>query len=213
MAGEKVIGFRIDINGTQEQITKITGLKQSINDLTTKIKDMASGRDWKTGKFVPVDQAEIARAEAELRGLKTELREVSKEVDRANNVFRAESGSMTELNNALNLNRQAFRDLSAEERNNAEIGGKLQQTIAQQDAELKKLDADMGMYQRNVGNYGLATGGLVTEFQKAMAAMKSMEVQGDQNTQAYLEQKAAADGMSAELQTVAAGSLLSSYLR
>ena len=72
---------------------------------------------------------------------------------------RSNKGSMTALNIELGKNRQRYRDLSAAQRANVRVGGRLLTTIKQQDANLKKLDASIGNNQRSVGNYSIALQG------------------------------------------------------
>lgn len=57
------------------------------------------------------------------------------------------------LNKALSDARKEYKNLTAEQRNNAEQGGKLLKTIKGLDDQLKSLDAKMGMHQRSVGDY------------------------------------------------------------
>lgn len=72
---------------------------------------------------------------------------------------RSKQGSMVRLSIELGKNRKRYRELSAAQRANVNIGGKLISTIKQQDASIKKLDASIGNNQRSVGNYGIALQG------------------------------------------------------
>ncbi len=97
-------------------------------------------------------------------GIETaKLRDAIQRQNRANKqgatLDRARKGSMEALNITLGKNRQRYRELSAAQRANASVGGKLLTTIKQQDANLKKLDASIGNNQRSVGNYGIALQG------------------------------------------------------
>ena len=75
----------------------------------------------------------------------------------------AVAGSMDEMNQRLGGLRNAYRGLSEEERNNADIGGVMKAGINQLDEALKGLDASIGNNQRNVGNYQIASKTLVGE--------------------------------------------------
>ena len=72
---------------------------------------------------------------------------------------RTTQGSMVALSIELGKNRQRYRELSAAQRANVNIGGKLLTTIKQQDANIKKLDASIGNNQRSIGDYGQALKG------------------------------------------------------
>ncbi len=81
-------------------------------------------------------------------------------------VVQAEKGSMVELSAALGRNKAAYRNLTEEQRNNENIGGKLIKVIHKQDTEIKKLDASIGNHQRHVGNYSKALGGVMGKFKE-----------------------------------------------
>jgi hypothetical protein len=51
------------------------------------------------------------------------------------------------------VNKDIYKSLSKEERDNSELGGRLLELIKQQDAEYKKLHKDIGNTSVNVGNY------------------------------------------------------------
>ena len=68
-------------------------------------------------------------------------------------------GSYNALSKSLNDARKDYRALTAEERANDEVGGALLRRIQELDGELKAIDASMGQFQRNVGNYPSAMAG------------------------------------------------------
>jgi len=73
------------------------------------------------------------------------------------------AGSMDEMAQKLGGLRDAYRGLSEEERNNADIGGVMKEGINQLDEALKALDTSIGNNQRNVGNYQIASKSMVAE--------------------------------------------------
>ena len=79
-------------------------------------------------------------------------------------------GSYNALNAKLVQARKDYKELTAEERANAEVGGKLLKEIKSLDTELKQMDADMGNYQRSVGNYKSALDGLNEKLGKIRGA-------------------------------------------
>ena len=64
----------------------------------------------------------------------------------------AAAGSYVELNNQLKALRNQYKALSETERNST-TGQAILQNITKLDTQLKDIDASMGQYQRNVGNY------------------------------------------------------------
>lgn len=106
------------------------------------------------------------RSEEEERQLKEAtdlLRQSQQALNEVNfatkNSTEAAAGSYDDLNRQLQQARKDFKALDAEQRANAETGGALLQKIQALDAELKGIDASMGQFQRNVGNYPSAMAG------------------------------------------------------
>lgn len=94
--------------------------------------------------------AELAKSETEL---KTAIAANNLEIRRAAKEANAAESSYEEMSSRLDRLRAAYKSLSAEERNNVDIGGALLASIQEYDAELKNIDATMGVHNRNVGNY------------------------------------------------------------
>lgn len=85
------------------------------------------------------------------------------------------TASYYEMQKALTTLKKAWKDLSAEERQNAE-GVEILNKIKQLDAQLKTLDSDIGQFQRNVGNYGQSFKTSLEEAQKgAMGLMQGAQ--------------------------------------
>jgi len=75
------------------------------------------------------------------------------------------TASYYELQKALSTLKKAWKDMSAEERTGA-VGAETLQKIRDLDASLKTMDADIGQFQRNVGNYGQSFKQSLEEAQK-----------------------------------------------
>ncbi|MBX3253914.1 MAG: hypothetical protein KF862_07200 [Chitinophagaceae bacterium] len=91
--------------------------------------------------------------------LKNAISEVSLAIKSQIKETQAAEGSYDQMNQELGQMRDLFRQISADERNGA-FGAKLKQNITVLDAELKKIDASLGNFQRNVGNYKSGWNGL-----------------------------------------------------
>ncbi|RZT96616.1 hypothetical protein EV201_1257 [Ancylomarina subtilis] len=128
---------------------------------------------------------------------KAQLQEINRTQKSAVNIIQTNNGSIKQLSNSLNANRQAYDNLSKEQRENVEIGGKLLQTIQDQSDELKGLREETGRHQDSVGDYknkmkealaecNLFTGGLgamgggfgqgITAVRKFLPMLKSLKV-------------------------------------
>ena len=124
----------------------------TVKDLKTEISDLKDA-------LLNVDKA----SEDYDKGLKL-LREDQQRLNEVNALTKksvdALPGSYAALNAELVQARKNYKELTPEERANAEVGGLMLQRIKDLDHELKALDADMGQYQRNVGNYKSALEGV-----------------------------------------------------
>ncbi|MFJ1430977.1 hypothetical protein ACILE2_09270 [Capnocytophaga canimorsus] len=102
----------------------------------------------------------LVEAEAKLKTNQTEYRTYSNviqaysdKVNRSTQGISQHNGSLNQISAALSHNKALYKDLTKEERENAEIGGKLLKLIEQQDKEYKKLHKSIGNTQVEVGNY------------------------------------------------------------
>ena len=93
----------------------------------------------------------------------------------ANNVKldNAASSSMNGLSQSLSRMRNAYRELTEEERRSP-FGKELLTSINQADAKIKALDATIGNHQRNVGDYSRAWNGLSVSIQNIGRELPSL---------------------------------------
>lgn len=167
------------------EIIKIINIKtdaaiQSVKDLKNYINDLKDDlvKTNKGSKEYEETLQEIAKAQSKL----TEVTRDSK------NAMNYAEGSYKALNQELVNLRNEYRNLTAEERNSAEVGGKILTRIQELDTELKSIDATMGQYTRNVGNYKSAVDGLTVSYQTQRQELKALRVTLEQlepGTDAY----------------------------
>ena len=152
MAGERVIGFKINIKGSEEVVKTISELEAIVKDTNKALKEAEIG------------SKEYEELSKQLAGSKERLQEVRKEQRlqiKESEGIRSASGSYRELNAELVIARNRFKELSREDRE-GDIGKALTLNIQALDKELKDLDTTIGQSQRNVGNYASAFDGLNT---------------------------------------------------
>ena len=117
----------------------------TVKDLKTEISDLKDA-------LLNVDKA----SEDYDKGLKL-LREDQQRLNEVNALTKksvdALPGSYAALNAELVQARKNYKELTPEERANAEVGGELLNRIQELDHQLKDMDASMGQFQRNVGSY------------------------------------------------------------
>lgn len=151
---ENVAVTTLEIRGTEKVATTMKELKQQINDYRNELVSL--------GQVEDKNEEQIARQEEVIQKLqkatklltdvtnahKQSAKEDGKEVDIANDSYNALQKRLTEL-------KKAYKEMTAAERD-SELGKETLQTISQLDVKLKELDAGMGVYSRNVGNYGMS---------------------------------------------------------
>lgn len=126
-----------------------------------------------------------AQALGELRNTQTQLnqerRNTIEVINRENRVNRLNKGSYDELNIRLGALRRTYKELGQAQREGAE-GQRLLTQIDKLDVRLKRLDAGMGLYQRNVGNYANALTGLTSRMDILTRAAQRQVDQGNANS-------------------------------
>ena len=150
----KVLGFQIEINGTQRAISTSEELRRAIADIGKELKKAT-------------DVQTIQKLEKELIQLKARQNEVNKETRESIKLQQQQltavdntSGAYDRLSKELNEARKRYKDLAAAEQDSTEEAQQLLNKIVQLDSKLKGIDGSIGQFQRNVGNYGDALKGL-----------------------------------------------------
>lgn len=143
----KVLGFSINIEGTERAVETAEELRRAIADVNKELK--------KTG-----DVEEIKRLEKELIALKGSQQDVNSQIREEIKLRRIElnavddaSGSYEKLSRTLNEQRKRYKDLAAAGRQYTNEAIELRTEITTLDQRLKQIDASVGQFQRNVGGY------------------------------------------------------------
>jgi hypothetical protein len=157
---DKVVGIRIQVNGTEDIIKRISNLnvelekaKQESAQLKKAISAAVSANNAEDAKKYG---EQLAQATARQGELKRESTELNKELRLQQKAFKAAAGagegSYAELDAQLSILRSSFKKLSAAERE-GEIGKETTAQIDKLNAKLVEEDAKLGIFTRNVGNY------------------------------------------------------------
>lgn len=128
-------------------------------------KELSAGR-MSMEKFT-AKQAELI---AQSRTLSQEKKTLTSIMTAEEKAAQTQEGSYVQLSQQLELLKKAYKDLSEEGRN-ADFGKELEASIQNLDAHLKDISADMGEFQRNVGNYAIAGQQGVVATDSVIAAM------------------------------------------
>lgn len=143
----KVLGFTINIQGTDKAIETSEQLKRAISDLQ---KELKKTEDVEAIKKL---EAELVDLKARQAQVNAEVRESVKIRQRELNAVDEVSGTYDQLSRTLNEQRKRYKDLAAAGKDFTAEALQLRGEINQLDKQLKKIDADVGQFQRNVGDY------------------------------------------------------------
>lgn len=128
-------------------------------------------------KALSMGRVSMSQFTAKQADLIAQHRALTQEKRRLNQIMTAEEkanqsveGSYVHMSQQLELLKKAYKDLSEEGRN-ADFGKELEVSIQNLDAHLKDVAADMGEFQRNVGNYAIAGQRGVVATDSVVAAM------------------------------------------
>lgn len=130
---------------------EINQTKESVADLRKQLAGVEQGSDAYTDII-----RKIAAAKGEQKLLNDEIRKQQVAFERT----KVAAGSYRDLELQLQQLRGEYRQLG-EAQIKAGLGDNLLKQIGQLDKQLKSIDANMGIYTRNVGNYASAFDGLV----------------------------------------------------
>lgn len=134
-----------------ELVARMQKLKTGIDDTNARIKQIT--KDYDEGRMAVDDyNQELQESLEELQKLRTEQGDVRSSLNASTKALLSAKGSYTEMSQTLGQLRNAYRQLSKEQREGA-VGTEMLGQIKLLDAELKDVDASMGNFQRNVGGY------------------------------------------------------------
>jgi hypothetical protein len=150
----KVLIYEVEIKGVKSAV-------ESQEDLARAIRETTNAR--KAEKFNTEEYKRLSEQLAALRAIQQQQRQEERNAinqfqqnaDKGKNSYRALNAELVRLRNS-------YKDLTAEERRGS-FGEETLRRIQELDRELKDIDASLGQFQRNVGNYGEAFQGVFTQ--------------------------------------------------
>jgi hypothetical protein len=149
---EKVIGFKIQIEGLAGTIETATQLKRQIADINAELKKTADVDEIKKleKKLVDLKAAQSLVNDVTREQIKLRKEEIAG-IDKSEGAYRR-------LSKELNDQRKRYKDLAAAQQDNTQEAKDLLVSIGALDKRLKGIDATVGQFQRNVGGYTEALG-------------------------------------------------------
>ena len=137
------------------------GQIQLLNDLDNSLKNVKKEQKDNEDAFkkgvISLEQYKKAQETLTIqqRQLTLEKRQLNQVITAEEKAMAAGEGSYVELSQQLELLKKSYKNLS-DVALDSDIGKDLELTIQNLDAHLKDMAADMGEFQRNVGNYAIA---------------------------------------------------------
>lgn len=136
------------------QIQSLVRINQKLEENKKKQKEYENA--LKTGHMSAAQytraQESLAASTRELMQQKRTLNQIMTAEEKAN---QAAEGSYVQLSQQLELLKKAYKEMGDESRA-SDFGKEMESAIQNLDAHLKDMAADMGEFQRNVGNYAIA---------------------------------------------------------
>jgi len=176
MATESII---IDIQIDEQDVEKRLGeIAKSVNDLKERNKELK--KELKDGKGDwAANSAEIARNDAQIKQLTSTQKTLEGQLTLNTVKNKQLEGSLKEQTAVLNILKNSYASLTEEQKKSA-AGQDLLKQIEELDATVKKTDASIGNFQRNVGNYPKVFDISSTSIGKMQQMLKSLA--GDAST-------------------------------
>lgn len=188
-----------------DQQLKLGKVKEAIKKLNSEIKE--------NGVATDAQKQKLAAYNVKQADLKVSLSESAIQLKTMSKEQQSVEASYDQLNARLGLLNNSYRQLSEEERNNADIGGVMLNSINQLDEELKGLDKTMGNSHRNVGNYEVAGKSLRTQLMDMKQSIAELSIEYDglgkkiQEQSNYVNKVASEKGKESEEYVKAAADL------
>jgi len=146
------IAFSLEIKGIDGQVQALNKIEKELKKVTASRNELIKTQKTENGLTEQETKKLTALTKEQIR-LKNEKQKAVKVTKDNIRGIQALKGSYTQVSAAMSTNLVKWKNLSAAERANDKVGGKLLKTIKKQDAALKKLDTQVGKSGRNVGNY------------------------------------------------------------
>lgn len=173
----------------ENQIDSLIRINRQLEENKKKQKD--NEQALKMGRMSASDfakaQAELMASTRDLTQQKRTLNQIMTAEEKAN---QAVEGSYAQLSQQLELLKKAYKEMGDESKA-SDFGREMEEAIQNLDAHLKDMAADMGEFQRNVGNYAVANGDLKKKYDDLVGTLASLQAQYAKLSD---EQKSGAEG-------------------
>ena len=177
-------------NSIKEEAQRISAAMKTVSGATNEGREATRGYSESAQKLLKAERdlnfarSETARQIAELKALKKDEQTITKLTIQLN---RSAEGSYDALSAQYSLNKIRLNAMTQSERENTEVGKKLEQETAAIYEKMNNLQKATGKYTLQVGNYELATKNLTKELKEMQKELAAMEAAGLRGSDAYNE--------------------------
>lgn len=149
-----------EINGSYEnRVKRLIQVENAIRSNKNAQKELSE--DLKKGTISNKEyEKQLIQLVAKHRELAQEKANLNTHLKNEEREMQTIDGSYNQMSQRLELMKKSYKNLNETERD-SDMGKELESAIQDLDAHLKDMAADMGEFQRNVGNYAIANGQLI----------------------------------------------------
>ena len=168
--GERFKALLEQVNGSYEnRVKRLVETNQAIETNKKQQNDLKKALDM--GRISQEQySATLVKLTMQERSLKQEKADLVNHMKNEEREMQSVDGSYRNMSQRLELMKKAYKDLTDEERESP-LGKEMETAIQELDAHLKDTAADMGEFQRNVGNYAIAGRNGVVATESLVAVM------------------------------------------
>ena len=171
---EKVKNLLAQVNGTYE--SNVRNLLRVNNAIAANKKQQDDLKKQLQLGRISLEQynealLQLTIKERDLKQQKADLNTLLKNEEREN---QAVEGSYNQLSQQLELLKKAYKSMNDYEKSSP-LGKEIETTIQNLDAHLKDLAAEMGEFQRNVGNYAIANNDLKKKYEELVGTLAALQ--------------------------------------
>jgi hypothetical protein len=163
---EKSILLKIELDATS--LTE--GAKKAEENLKKLVPELE-----KIGKESGKNTLEYKKLNAEVKANQKTLTDNATALQKYESLQKQNNGSLKEMRSLLSAAKVAYAELTKEERENSEIGGKLVKDMNDLNEELLQAEKEYGTHTRNVGNYAGALTDLKAEIKSLKGEMAGLD--------------------------------------
>lgn len=177
-------------NSIKEEAQRISAAMRTVSGATNEGREATRGYSESAQKLLKAERdlnfarSETAHQIAELKALKKDEQTITKLTIQLN---RSAEGSYDALSAQYGLNKIRLNAMTQAERENTDVGRRLEQETAAIYEKMNNLQKATGKYTLQVGNYELATKNLTKELKEMQKELAAMEAAGLRGSDAYNE--------------------------